>query len=139
MIDLSAKTRRQRKAAELNMAPLIDMIFILLIFFLVTTSFTRETGVTVNRPKAATAGELSRRSILVAITRTGHLYMHNRRVTLDELGALLKDELRGAPGRSVVIVADKTASTGVLIDVMDECNLAGAAKVSIASAVEGGR
>ena len=139
MIDLAGKTRRQRKAAELNMAPLIDMIFILLIFFLVTTSFTRETGVAVNRPKAATAGELSRQSILVAITRAGHLYMHTRRVTLDELGALLREELRGAPGRSVVIVADKTASTGALIDVMDECNLAGAAKVSIASSVEGGR
>jgi len=122
------------------MAPLIDMVFILLIFFLVTTSFTRETGVEVNRPKAATAGELDRDTILIAITRQGHIFMHNRRISLSELGTLVREEVQKSGGtRSVVIIADKTSHTGTLIDVMDECNIAGAKKVSIASTLEKGQ
>jgi biopolymer transport protein ExbD len=136
MIDLTSRIRRRKGAAELNMAPLIDMIFILLIFFLVTTSFSRETGVEVSRPKAVSAKNIAKNSILVAVTREGHIYMHNRRVDLGELGALVREGLAANPNRAVVIIADKHSITGAVIDVMDECNLAGARRVSIASSVE---
>ncbi len=139
MIDLSSKLGKKGGGAEINMAPLIDMVFLLLIFFLVTTSFSRETGVEVKRPKAVSASELGSNSILVSITRDGRIFMHNRRVALAEMATLVREQLRSDRMRPVVIIADKGSDTGTLIDVMDECGLAGARNVSIAAAAEKGK
>ncbi len=136
MLDLSSKLKRRGGGAEINMAPLIDMVFLLLIFFLVTTSFSRETGVEVRRPRAVSAQELGHNSILISITREGQIFMHNRRIALAEMGNLVREQLRGDSNRQVVIIADKSSDTGTLIDVMDECSMAGAKNVSIAAALE---
>jgi biopolymer transport protein ExbD len=128
--------RRERRKPEISIAPLIDMVFLLLLFSLVTASFTRETGVEVARPVAASAKYPGKENILVAVTERGTVHINERTVDLRTLRAVLERELRRRPTSAVIIVADKAAKTGVLVDVIDECRLAGAKKVSIASTIE---
>ncbi len=125
-----------QKPVEINIAPLMDMVFILLIFFIVTTTFTRETGVQVNKPKASSAVSLEKSNILIAITREGAIYIHERQVDISLLRGVLKRLLAQRPNSSVVIVADRSSETGLAVDVMDECSLAGVKKVSIAALKE---
>ena len=118
------------------MAPLIDMVFILLIFFMVTTVFTRETGVEVNRPQASTAQALDSKSVMVGIDANGHVFVDERRVDLLSLQSVIERELQSQPGRNVVLIADETAQTGVVVQVMDECRLAGAETIALAASSE---
>lgn len=128
--------RSLRRRPELNMAPLVDMVFLLLIFFLVSTTFSRETGVNVRKPKAQTAQVLSRESILVAVTKEGTIHIHNRKVDLDTLHRIVKEILDERADNPVIIMADKSSFTGRIIDVMDECKLAGAKRISLATLKE---
>lgn len=125
---------RARREPKIGIAPLIDMVFILLIFFLVTTSFVRETGVTVDKPVAVSARTLEKQSILVAVTQRGTIHINQRQVDLGGLRAAIRKELRRMPERPVVIIADRSASTGRVVDVIDNCKVAGVKKVSLASA-----
>lgn len=115
------------------MAPLIDMVFILLIFFLVTTSFVRETGIEVSRPVAVSAAPMDQSNLLVGITPDGTIHFEGRTVDLVSLRSLLKLRLSERSDRAVVLVVDRKAATGRLVEVMDECKLAGAERVAIAS------
>lgn len=128
--------RSLKRRPEINIAPLVDMVFLLLIFFLVSTTFSRETGVNVSKPKAQTAQALSRESILVAVTKEGTIHIHNRKVDLKALYKVVKEILDERPDSPVIIVADKSSLTGRIIDVMDECKLAGATRVSLAALQE---
>jgi len=130
---LRLRSSSRRREPKIGIAPLIDMVFILLIFFLVTTSFVRETGVTVDKPAAATAETLEKQSILVAVTGRGMIHIGQRQVDLPGLRAALRKDLRGRPGRPVVVIADRNTNTGRVVDVIDTCKLAGAKKVSLAS------
>jgi biopolymer transport protein ExbD len=123
---LGRRTDLAEGAPEINVAPLMDMVFILLIFFVVTTVFVEETGVEVQRPAAASAEDLEKSSVLIAVTREGRL-----------VRALVARELaeRQMP---VIILVDKSARSGLLVDVIDECKLAGAQRVSIAARREEG-
>ena len=118
--------------AQINMAPLIDMIFILLIFFLVTTTFVSETGIEVRRPRAASAGRLERESIYVAVSPSGTVYLENREIGLLALRARVRELLRRRQ-RPVVVIPDARTPAQALIDVIDECKLAGAENVSLAA------
>lgn len=118
------------------MAPLIDMVFILLIFFLVTTTFIRETGIQVKKPEATTAESLEKESMMIGISSDGEIWFEQRRIDLLTLCSSVEKRLRERPGSPIVIVTDKGAQTGVLIDVMDECRLAGADRISVASKKE---
>jgi biopolymer transport protein ExbD len=119
--------------AEINMTPLIDMVFILLIFFIVTTSFTKETGVDVNRPSAKTAVKKERANILIAIKENGEIWMEKRQIDRRAVRANVERMYAENPEGSVIIMADKEAKTGLLIEVMDQARLAGVANVSIAA------
>ena len=119
------------------MAPLIDMVFILLIFFLVTTSFVRETGVDINRPTAATAVSRENVTILVGITAQNRVFIDNREIDFRAVRINVERALAEKPDGSVVIVADKESSTGTAIRVMDQCRLAGAENVSLAAGLPG--
>lgn len=129
------KKPRRRIRPEISMAPLIDMVFILLIFFLVSTTFTQETGVTVERPKAVTAEPLAKESILIGITEKGAIFFENQEVSPRDLRSVVRRALDERPGRGVIILADKSSKTGRVIEVLDVCKQAGAAKVSISSTV----
>ncbi|MEK6767137.1 MAG: biopolymer transporter ExbD [Planctomycetota bacterium] len=128
--------RRVKREPGIDMAPLIDMVFILLIFFLVTTTFIRETGIQVKKPEATTAESLGKESMMIGISSEGEIWFEQRRIDLLTLCSSVEKRLRERPGSPIVIVPDKGSQTGVLIDVMDECRLAGADRISVASKKE---
>jgi len=124
---------RKRKEANIDIAPLLDMVFVLLIFFVVTSTFTRETGVEVTKPQAQSASQLEKENILIAITRDGTIHINERQVDIVSLSDILKETLAKNPDREAVLIADKNAITEKLVAVIDACTLAGVKKVSIAA------
>lgn len=128
--------RKKQKDMGIDMGPLMDIVFILLIFFVVTSSFTRETGVDVTKPQAQSASQLEKENLLIAITREGTIHINERQVDLASLQDILKQSLTKTPDREAVIIADKGSETGVLVQVIDACNLSGVKKVSIAAQAE---
>ena len=128
--------RKKQKDMGIEMGPLMDIVFILLIFFVVTSSFTRETGVDVTKPQAQSASQLEKENLLIAITREGTIHINERQVDLASLQDILKQSLAKTPDREAVIIADKGSETGVLVQVIDACNLSGVKKVSIAAQAE---
>jgi len=128
--------QRKRKSMGIDMGPLMDMVFILLIFFVVTSTFTRETGVDVTKPQAQTASALNKENIMIAITREGTVHINERQVDLIALKDVLQQTIAKAPEREAVIIADEGSETGTLVRVIDICTLAGVKKVSIAAQVK---
>ncbi|MBW2011934.1 MAG: biopolymer transporter ExbD [Deltaproteobacteria bacterium] len=135
MLNITAARRTKRQTVELNMAPLIDMVFILLIFFLVTTSFVKETGVDINRPAASTAVSKEKVNILIGVTNDNRIFMDKREIDIRAVRANVERALAENPEGGVVIVADKESLTGIAIKVMDGCRLAGAKNVSLAASL----
>lgn len=125
--------RQSGGVAEINMTPMIDMVFILLIFFIVNTSFVKETGVEVNRPSAKTAVEKERANILISIRANDEIWMDKRQIDRRAVRANVERMYAENPEGSVIILADEEAKTGLLIEVMDQARLAGVANVSIAA------
>ena len=117
---------------EINISPLIDMVFLLLIFFVVTTAFIEETGVEVKKPTAASAKVLEKESIFLAVTQEGKIYYGGREIGLNGVRGLIFRLLKEEQ-RPVIIIADENSRTGIVVDVIDECKLAGAKNVSIAA------
>jgi biopolymer transport protein ExbD len=134
MIDIRKSLRSKFHEEEINMAPLIDMVFLLLIFFMVTTSFVKETGIDVHRPTAATAQLKNKGNILLGVSADGHIYFEKKAIDLRSVRAHIQRSLAENPEGAVVIVADQKSDTGVIVRVMDQCRLAGARQVSIAAA-----
>lgn len=128
--------KRVRRTTELNLINMIDMLFFLLVFFVMTNSYTKETGLDVSKPKAASSKSLDKEHILIGITRDGAIHINESAVSLKTLGAVLKRYMDQDPTRPVVVVADRNASIAVTVDVLDECNLAGVPKVSLSSVKE---
>ncbi|AOY57159.1 MULTISPECIES: ExbD/TolR family protein [Desulfococcus] len=118
---------------DINMAPLIDMIFILLIFFLVTASFVRESGVTVQRPEAASAAPGDAVGLMIGVTTAGEVFVDGRPVELRNLRAVVALFLMENPGGGVLIEADRACSTGRLVAVLDQCRLAGAENTAVSA------
>ncbi|MCG8015459.1 MAG: biopolymer transporter ExbD [Candidatus Thiodiazotropha sp. 'RUGA'] len=117
----------------INLTPLIDMVFILLIFFMVTSSFVKETGVEVDRPSAATATMKQQAAILIGVTHKGEVWIDKRRVDVRAVRANVERLHAENPEGAVVIMADREAPTGVVIRVLDQSRLAGVESVSIAA------
>lgn len=129
--------QRPREEMELNIAPLIDMMFILLIFFVVTASFVREAGIEVERPRAATA-EPRKVNVVLAITADDRVFFQGREVEPGALRGIL-ERLKGeTPELHVVIAADRRSSTGLVIEVLDQVRLAGIEDVSLSALREEG-
>ncbi len=135
MLNISAARRSSRTTAELNIAPLIDMVFILLIFFLVNTSFVKETGIDVNRPTASTAVVKDKGTIMIGVDSNNLVYMVHRQIDVRAVRANVERALAENPEGGVVVVPDKTSDAGVVIAVMDGCRQAGAANVSLAAQI----
>lgn len=124
---------QEEENEEINMTPMLDVVFIMLIFFIVTASFVRESGIDVNRPDAATAVSKDRANILIAINDKGHVWINKRRVDVRAVTANIEGLKAEFPQATVVIQADKKATTEVLIKVMDASRAAGVFDVSIAA------
>jgi len=124
---------QEDEAEEINMTPMLDVVFIMLIFFIVTASFVKEAGIDVNRPEAATAVKKERANILVAISDKGEIWINKRQIDVRAVQANIERLKAENPQGSVVIQADKKATTDMLIKVMDASRAAGAFDVSIAA------
>ena len=116
----------------IDISPLIDCVFILLIFFIVTTTFVEETGVEVDKPQAASSVMLEKTSILLALTEKGEVVYGGREIGFGGVQQLVKRELQ-KEDVPVIIQADAGAPSGMLVRVIDEAKLAGATKVSLAT------
>ncbi|MDE0658535.1 MAG: biopolymer transporter ExbD [Gammaproteobacteria bacterium] len=118
---------------EINITPMLDIVFIMLIFFIVTTSFVREPGIDPVRPLAQTAATKERANILIAVSSADQVWMNNRSVAFHGVRQLLEAARAENPLSSVVIVADQTASTGLVLDLMDNVRAAGVTSISLAA------
>ena len=119
--------------ANIDMTPMLDVVFIMLIFFIVTASFVKEAGIDVNRPEAATAVKKDRANILIAISDKGEIWINKRRIDVRAVQANIERLHAENPQGTVVIQADKKATTETLIKVMDASRAAGVFDVSIAA------
>lgn len=116
----------------IDISPLIDCVFILLIFFIVTTTFVEETGVEVDKPQAASSVQLEKQSILIALTDKGEVVYGGREIGISGVRPLVKRMLQ-KEDVPVIVQADSAAQSGLLVRIIDEAKLAGAAKVSVAT------
>ena len=119
--------------SEINLTPMLDVVFIMLIFFVVTASFLKETGVDVSRPQASTAIRKEHGNILVGITAGDEVWIDRRRVDIRAVRANIERLHAENPEGAVVIQADKEAKTGLLVQVIDQARMAGVADVAIAA------
>lgn len=130
------RNRSTEEELEINLTPMLDVTFIMLIFFIVTASFVKESGIDVNRPGAATAEKKERGNILVAITENGQVWIDKRPVDVRAVRANIERLHAENPQGSVVIQADRNSKNGLLVSVMDAAREAGVYNVSIAASVE---
>jgi len=127
------KKAREEEEAEINITPMLDVVFIMLIFFIVTASFVKESGIDVNRPDAATATVKERGNILIAITDTNQIWIDRRQVDPRSVRANIERLHAENPQGAVVIQADENSKNGLLVQVMDASRQAGVFSVSIAA------
>jgi biopolymer transport protein ExbD len=128
----------RQEETEVNITPMLDIVFIMLIFFIVTTSFIREPGIDPQRPEAVTATQQERGNILIGVSATGEIWMDQRPVEITAVRQLVEQARGESPESSVVIVADERASTGTVIDLMDQVRLGGILNISVAARPAGG-
>ncbi len=128
-----AMQKQEDDEQEINITPLLDVVFIMLIFFIVTASFVKEAGIDINRPDAATAVRKEKGNILVAITEEGQIWIDRRQVDPRALRANIERMHAENPQGAVIIQADKDAKTGLLVKVMDAARSAGVKSVSLAA------
>ena len=125
----------EEEKSEVNLTPMLDVVFIMLIFFIVTASFVKEAGIDITRPPAATAERKERGNILVAITESNQIWIDRRQVDPRSLRANIERMHAENPNGAVVIQADKKSTNGLLVQVMDASRQAGVKNVSIAAEV----
>jgi biopolymer transport protein ExbD len=128
--------RRQEEGTELDMTPMLDIVFIMLIFFIVTTSFVKEAGVSVDTPQAQTAIKQEQANIFIAIKADGEVWIDHRSVDIRAIRTIVARLHAESPEGTVVIQSDGEATTHNLVAVMDQIRLAGIEKIAIAAQQE---
>ena len=126
----------EEEEAEINITPMLDVVFIMLIFFIVTASFVKESGLEVNRPDAPTAVKKENANILVAIGASNEIWINRRRIDPRAVRANIERMHAENPEGAVIIQADIKAFTETLVLVMDSARQAGVFNVSIAAETE---
>ena len=127
------RNRKTKEETEINLTPMLDVVFIMLIFFIVTTSFVKEAGIQVNRPSAATSEQKGKANIMVAIRSNDEIWIDKRIVDLRAVRANIEKLKSLNSQNSIVIQSDKEATTDTLIKVMDQIRLAGIHEISISA------
>lgn len=130
------KSYSQMHAEEENsidLTPMLDVVFIMLIFFIVTASFIKETGIDVNRPDASTAQQVEKASILIAVRDNGEVWMDRRRIDIRQVRANIERMRAENPQGSVVVQADQKATTDIVVRVLDSAREAGVYDVALAT------
>ena len=125
---------RKREEAEINVTPMLDVVFIMLIFFIVTTSFVSEFGIDVNRPTSAPIQEPDEDEVIaVRIEENDQIFVQGRLVDVRAVRANIESGLALQPDAAVIVIADRVADAGLLVRVVDQARVAGAEKVSLAT------
>ena len=131
-----ARKKQKAQDAEIDMTPMLDVVFIMLIFFIVTTSFVKEAGVNVNKPFGPTAVQKKNASVFVAIKEGDTIWISKKEVDIKNLRGVIEEIRLENPEGQVVIQADKRAKTGILLKAIDAIKAAGVKDVSIAARTE---
>ncbi|MBD3792358.1 MAG: biopolymer transporter ExbD [Campylobacterales bacterium] len=129
---------KKQEVDNIDVSPLIDMVFILLIFFMVTTTFVKDMKLDINRPSAASASKADSKVVRVYIDNTSQVYIDNQPVQLWAIQSKLRDLLRTSADKSVLVISDDTIPVETLIDVVDECRMSGAKDVAVSTSKEMG-
>jgi len=120
------------ESMDINISPLIDMVFILLIFFIVTTVFVEETGVEVEKPEAASALQLDKNSLLIAVTSKGQVVYGGKEIGVNGVRAIVR-RLTNKEEIPVIVQVDEGANAGLVVRVIDESKLGGAKNISLSA------
>lgn len=126
-------TESEYQPVYINVIPLIDVMFFLVLFFVATASFIRETGVDVNRPTARSAEQQEKGNIIVSVTKNGEVWIDRRKIDMRALRANVERMYAENPGSAVIIAGDEEAPIGLLVTALDEARLAGVQNVAIAA------
>ena len=131
---MKRRIKKKNEESEINITPLLDIVFIMLIFFIVTTSFVKEISIDVNRPTKSPIKEQKKSDVIsVRILDSGQILIQERLISLDAVRANIESSLALKPQASVVVVSDRAADAGLLVRVIDQSRLAGASSVSLAA------
>ncbi|MCH1413595.1 MAG: ExbD/TolR family protein [Glaciecola sp.] len=130
---MARKVRVEEEDAAIDMTPMLDIVFIMLIFFIVTTVFVKEAGIEVNKPEASEAFMPKNANIFIAVTEDGDVWLDKRQVAADSVRANVERLLTEQPTDYVIIQADVKAKHGLVVEIMDQVKDAGIDKISIAT------
>ncbi|WP_438862759.1 ExbD/TolR family protein [Neptunicella sp.] len=130
---MARKHRAEEEEATIDMTPMLDVVFIMLIFFIVTTSFVKEAGIEVNKPKAQQATKQKSANIFIAINENGDIWMDKREVDVERVRANLERMLAEQPTDVVILQADVKTKHGDVVEVMDQIKAAGIDRISVAA------
>ena len=128
--------RKEQTVNNIDVSPLIDMVFILLIFFMVTTTFVKDMKLDLDRPTAASASLLDEKVIRVYIDNNREVFIDNQPIKIWAIQSKLRDLLRSSTTKAVLVVSDTDIPVESLIDVIDECKLSGAKDVAVSTTKE---
>lgn len=133
-----ARRHAQKDEAEINITPMLDIVFIMLIFFIVTTSFTKETGADITKPTAFSSESKPRGNILVGLRSDGEVWMNGAPIKLNQVRTYVERALAENPEGQVVLISDKGARTGDLVKLMDQIKLAEVSDITISADLPAG-
>ncbi|MHA2937184.1 ExbD/TolR family protein [Vibrio sp. RC27] len=124
---------KQQEEAQIDMTSMLDIVFIMLIFFIVTSSFVRESGVEVNRPQASNSTSQKDASVFIAVTADNEIYIDKRVVDKERVQPTLEHIIIEQPNAALVIQADEFAFNGTVVAVMDAAKSAGISNIALAT------
>jgi biopolymer transport protein ExbD len=131
------KNKHNKYIEDINISPLIDMVFILLIFFVVTTSFVKLTGIKIDKPAAENVENYKPENIIIVIYKNNTVYINNQKIKSDNLFNKLKQKNMLSKDKSIMILTDKKTESGFLIKIIDICKSAGIKNISIGAEKNG--
>ena len=131
---MNFRQNRKRDEAQLDMTPLVDVVFNLLIFFMLSTTFVTTPGIKINLPQASSKElKVQEKEVRVALTKKGKIYLNRKLVTLDDVRKILKQKARINPKMLVIIQADAQVTHGKVVQIMDIAKTSGLNKLAIAT------
>lgn len=130
--------KKKADVQNIDISPLIDVVFILLIFFMVSTTFVKDLQLDIDRPSASSATRSSSKVIRVAIDKNSEVYVDNQPVKVWAIQSKLRDLLRVSTEKSILVITDEGVPVKTLINVVDECRMSGAKEVAVATNSEAG-
>ena len=126
------KQKKPRRKAQLTLAPMLDMIFILLIFFVVSTTFSKLPGIKINKPDATQTDQLPPNNLMIGISTQGSFVINQNTYTASQIKEKLTIKFQNNPNLSVLIIADELSALKYTIQIMDLCKQVGIKSIAIA-------